>query len=110
MDPKVWWRGPPEERKRVIKGEVSTTGPLLSWPGLHRPHVRQFQLPSETRGTREPQASAGPDGQGDGRQILGGALGRVRSCPLRTGRSHPGKKTQGVAGGSLGSKTAVDAG
>ena len=26
----------------------------------------------------------------------------MRSCPLRTGRSHLGKKTQGVAGGSLG--------
>ena len=50
-----------------------------------------------------------PTARETGGRFLGGALGRPRSCPLRTGRSHLGKKTQGVAGGSLGSKTAVDA-
>ena len=82
----------PRREEAGYKGEVSTTGPLLSWPGLHRPHMPQFQLPSETRGTREPQASAGPDGQGDGRQILWGRFGTSEELPPEDRKGPPRKK------------------
>ena len=40
----------------------------------------------------EPQAPAGPDGQGDGRQILAGGFGKSEELPPEDRKEPPGKK------------------